>query len=572
VQRNALAVGLAALLLGCVGASLIAVSLARRLRAIGRVAEAVAGGELDQPAVVVKGSLDEIGVVAFAFNAMLAHIRELVAQIRQSAKDEQGRLEALVAERTRDLDRRNADLKQVLDNVGQGFVALDRSGKLSRERSRVLGEWFPSGAGCETFGELLATADPALGPWFALGWESLQDGLMPIEVSIDQLPNRVGAGERELGVEYRPILAEGGEMERVLVVVSDLTDARRRARAEADEREVTGLLSKLIADRAGFLEFFGEAHALVEQVVEATRLANDIAQKRALHTLKGNAGLYELGTVAELCHALEERLADGERLGDQDIERLRDRWQEISAKVQSFVAGSNAKLELDDGEHAELLGAIERGESHAELHRRVQAWRLEPARARLARIADQATALAERLGKGPMQVEIEANDVRVERERWSDFWLACVHVVRNAIDHGLETPEERRALGKPVPARLRLVTSVAGGSFRIEFADDGRGIDWNAARIAARSLGLPSETQAELGEALFADGLSTRRQATELSGRGVGLAAVREACTKLGGRAEVHSVAGQGTTFRFTWPVYRRPFRRAAARRRQSRE
>jgi two-component system chemotaxis sensor kinase CheA len=185
----------------------------------------------------------------------------------------------------------------------------------------------------------------------------------------------------------------------------------------------------------------------------------------------------------------------------------------------------------------------------------VLGWRLEPARARLARIAEQATALAERLGKAPLQVDIQANDVRVERERWGDFWAACVHVIRNAVDHGVETPEEREALGKRVPARLRLTTAVSGGRFLIEFADDGRGIDWSAARAAAEARGLPARTQADLTAALFADGLSTRREATELSGRGVGLAAVRDACTKLGGTIEVESAPRQGTTFRFIWPA-----------------
>ncbi|HEU4533412.1 MAG TPA: ATP-binding protein, partial [Polyangiaceae bacterium] len=91
--------------------------------------------------------------------------------------------------------------------------------------------------------------------------------------------------------------------------------------------------------------------------------------------------------------------------------------------------------------------------------------------------------------------------------------------------------------------------------FVLEVADDGRGVDW--ARVAAKAadLGLPFETEAERVAALFADGLSTKDVATEVSGRGVGLAAVWAACKALGGRARVDSWPGAGTRVGFDFPV-----------------
>jgi chemotaxis protein histidine kinase CheA len=128
-----------------------------------------------------------------------------------------------------------------------------------------------------------------------------------------------------------------------------------------------------------------------------------------------------------------------------------------------------------------------------------------------------------------------------------------VHVLRNCIDHGLETPEERLALGKAVPAKVSLSTRLDGDRFIVEMSDDGRGIDWQAVAEKAHALGHPASTPGELTEALFLDGLSTRAEASEHSGRGVGLGAVRQACERLGGRVEVQSQPGAGTTFRFVW-------------------
>jgi two-component system chemotaxis sensor kinase CheA len=169
-------------------------------------------------------------------------------------------------------------------------------------------------------------------------------------------------------------------------------------------------------------------------------------------------------------------------------------------------------------------------------------------------MAEQAVALGSRLNK-PLDVQIESNRVRLCEEGFGEFWSAAVHVVRNAVDHGIESTEERQTLGKSVPASVTLRTSVTPESLTIEFSDSGRGIDWPAVARQARSLGLAAETHEDLIEALFADGVTTRAVVSELSGRGMGLGAVRHACQKLGGTVEVASVAGVGTTFRFVWPA-----------------
>jgi two-component system chemotaxis sensor kinase CheA len=88
----------------------------------------------------------------------------------------------------------------------------------------------------------------------------------------------------------------------------------------------------------------------------------------------------------------------------------------------------------------------------------------------------------------------------------------------------------------------------------VAISDDGRGIDWERVRQRARQLGLPTETDADLEKALFSDGLTTRNDTTEISGRGIGTAALSSSIRSLGGRIELESVAGQGTTLRCSIP------------------
>ncbi len=140
-------------------------------------------------------------------------------------------------------------------------------------------------------------------------------------------------------------------------------------------------------------------------------------------------------------------------------------------------------------------------------------------------------------------------------ERWSSFWSSFVHIVRNAVDHGLEEQDERVESGKSPNGNIDLATFTEDREFVVQIADDGRGVDWDAVIERAKEVGLSHATTGDLTEALFADGFTTRRTATQLSGRGIGMGAARRACEAHGGVARVISKRGQGTTVQFRFPL-----------------
>lgn len=136
-----------------------------------------------------------------------------------------------------------------------------------------------------------------------------------------------------------------------------------------------------------------------------------------------------------------------------------------------------------------------------------------------------------------------------------------LHLVRNALDHGIETPQERQAAGKAAEGRLELRAVRSGDSVAIEIEDDGRGIDAEALRRTAVARGLlTSEEAAALSEEdalqlVFRPGLSTAATVTDLSGRGVGMDVVRSTIEAVGGRVRLSSRPGQGTIFRLELPA-----------------
>jgi chemotaxis protein histidine kinase CheA len=136
-----------------------------------------------------------------------------------------------------------------------------------------------------------------------------------------------------------------------------------------------------------------------------------------------------------------------------------------------------------------------------------------------------------------------------------------LHMVRNAVDHGIETPDERRAAGKPERARLTLSAAQRGSEIAIEIGDDGRGLDGAAIRAKAVDRGLVTAARAanlddaEAFQFIFAAGLSTAAAITETSGRGVGMDVVLTTVRRFGGDIAIRSERGNGTVFTLTLPV-----------------
>jgi two-component system chemotaxis sensor kinase CheA len=178
----------------------------------------------------------------------------------------------------------------------------------------------------------------------------------------------------------------------------------------------------------------------------------------------------------------------------------------------------------------------------------------------LATITDQlhraARDLARGLGK-EVRFEVNGEDTELDRGVLHELADSLLHLVRNAVDHGVETPDEREAAGKPRQAVVRLHAMQLGSEVIIAVSDDGRGIDIEAVR---RQAGRRNGEAADLSDEdvlqlIFRSGLSTARYVTDVSGRGIGLDVVQTSVEAARGRTDVRSEPGRGTEFRVVVPV-----------------
>ena len=463
-----------------------------------------------------------------------------------AASNEQ--LEERVVERTR-------ELRAVLDNVEQALFTVDLDGRLARERSAVLDSWFPSARPESLLWEVLRSIDPGAATWLELGWEQLREGILPVDVALGQLPAtlKATAAGRHYRVGYRPI-GDPSHPDKVLVVISDVTEQLEHERREEEQQEHLMMFQHARIDGANFEQAVAEMDRLVQIILDCG-CPDRQTLLRTLHTIKGNAGMYGFSSLAALCHELEATIVDTVRgLVDSDLERLAEVWATISDKVQVLVGSTQRDhLEIPRADFARLEQAVATGMPPAELMRVLRHIERDPIEPRLVQLADQARRLATGLGKG-VEVITQGNGVRLDRRRWAAFWPALVHLLRNALDHGIEAPEERERVGKERAGNLALVARETGDRIVIEVSDDGRGIDWERVRALATKRGLAASTDQDLIAALFGGGLSTKSEATIYSGRGAGLSACYWACHEMGGTLTASSQPGQGATFRFSIP------------------
>jgi len=230
--------------------------------------------------------------------------------------------------------------------------------------------------------------------------------------------------------------------------------------------------------------------------------------------------------------------------------------------VAKNAAGHVAKLAQEEGNA--LAGVLKERHSVlsrliAELQESVLAMRVLPLRSVLQRFPRVVREMSANLGK-PLKLEIEGDDTEADKAIVEMLFEPLLHIVRNAIDHGIESPADRAARGKPSTARIQIRAARQGDQVLLEISDDGGGIDLERVREVAKARGIATEedlrsmSETDIIDLVFAAGFSTAAKVTELSGRGVGMDAVRTAVERIGGRVSVESRAGHGTNVRFSLP------------------
>lgn len=239
--------------------------------------------------------------------------------------------------------------------------------------------------------------------------------------------------------------------------------------------------------------------------------------------------------------------------------RLLDELMKLVGEL--VLTRNQVKQFVDSTDSLPLIAAAQRlNIVTSELQDRIMLTRMQPLSHIWARFPRLVRDAAQSCGKRVI-LQMEGADTELDRTMIEAMRDPLTHLVRNSVDHGIETPEQRSAAGKPAEAVVYLRARQEEGQVHIEVEDDGRGIDVDAIRRKAVTSGLLTAAEARalsderVWGLVFTAGFSTRDEVTELSGRGVGMDVVKTDVERVGGRVEIHSAAGKGTRVTMRLPL-----------------
>ncbi len=287
-----------------------------------------------------------------------------------------------------------------------------------------------------------------------------------------------------------------------------------------------------------------------------------VVQRRSTSTQDPSVDVEDLAVEAEEARS-SSGIGDSIRVDLRKLDGLMSVVGEL-ALVRAEVARSLASLREVQGATLvalQLQKTARTFERHlGELQQGIMNVRMVPLRLVFERLARVARRLAREMGKD-VRLEIQGEDTELDKVLIEELTDPLMHLVRNAIDHGIETGELRERAGKAHHGTVEVRAFPKGRHVVIEVCDDGAGLDPVAIRRTALEVGLVDDekvgslSSAELYNFIFRPGFSTRREVTEISGRGVGMDVVKTNIGRLSGVIDVSSTKGQGTTFTITLPI-----------------
>jgi len=519
--------------------------------------------------------------VASAAHSLVTTIKNI--RMRETIEDYSRTLEEKVRERTAALQQKTRDIASMMANMHQGLFTITADGTIHPEYAAFLESIFETSQIAHRkfsdfmFNNARLSNDEIDQCTTAVDTIVGEDSMM-FEFNSHCLPSEMtivleDGRHKILEMDWDPILSEDDEVEKLMVAVRDVTELKAleaEAARQRQELEVIGeILGVEVEKFREFMvvsrEFLDKCRTLIEQTPEkdpeviATLFRN-------MHTVKGNSRTYGLKQITEKVHEVEQAYENLGKYQDMPWEpeklleeldaaqSIIDYYGEIfGGKLGRDVEASGA-MEIDRERVQHLLDEIgdidTRGVSSQvqklmrDIYSTLVQAEAKPTSTVIRDVIGSVNSLAHDLEKSEPNIEINDGDIFIKREIFSTLNNIFMHVFRNAMDHGIERPDERREKGKPEKGRISL--DVSGGEKQavLEVRDDGRGIAISKIFEKAVEKGLyeanvPRPPARDIANLIFSSGFSTVEQVSAISGRGVGMDAVREFLQSRGGKIEV---------------------------------
>lgn len=569
-----------AIFLSLIFGNIIGKILSRPIQKLNQAATQVSAGNLD--VLVENKSEDEIGVLSRVFNLMVEDLKSSKIKLEDYARN----LELKVEERTQKLAVAVKANTTLLNNLGQGFMIIQKNGSIAPGSTKAASAFFgtePSGKELSALLQLNTEETESLKDWLELCFAEV--------VAFDSL-KELGPSAfekidgRYVEISYRPIYSDDEKIVEIICIAEDKTKERNLERIAFEEKEYSLFILNLIKDRAQFHDFVANTFDGLEKLRKditayATTKSVDVDDLfRFFHTVKGEAACFHVLGLKENAHVAEDILAqlNADSMPIEDFKLELDKaCLAMQTSLKQFVT-ENAEVigsAVEDGFqlktiNSESLQKLDQklkatlGKNSYEYRFFVETLLLEDIANSFEKYKKVALDLALQQNKN-IQFHIEKNKVHLAIDVLKPLISSCVHLFRNVVDHGIETVDQRFEANKPETAQVLLkfddINEGQSKKLRICLEDDGRGVNPEVIRSKLILKGLKNETELnglsdhDVIQMIFLPQFSSLDSVNSISGRGVGLDAISTEVTKLCGQVWVESEVGKGSRFIIEIPL-----------------
>ena len=588
LNYKTLAFGLILIGTALVAGLFFSIRLTKPIRTLMENAQFIAEGNFEHK-VEIK-TKDELFVLGEKFNFMSEKIFNLlkekeviIDELRDAnvkIEDYSKNLEKMVEERTAELKSANDFIQAMIDSLDQGLFVFDKELKCSSIYTKACENLFGQSPASSDFMSVLQLGEDQkvkIEKWADI----LFSEMIPFESASMLGPKEKVFGKdiadddyKMLKLHYHPMRDDEQKINNVVVVATDKTDEMRAVEENKKKERYVEMIFKILGSKKQFIAFTQEVEDFIlslDDILQASPPRLDEAML-VYHSLNGGFGMYGVDFMVDLARECEQYVVDLKKdfsESDSVREKLfsdRDRLKEAYSKFKQeiFLALSihSDQIEIDQALLLYINDLVQESNDRELKFIFSEKIMKVPVEELLTPYKELLSSLAIKLDKEFSPLKIINGETRVDPEKFQEFFAMLVHLFRNCADHGIESPSKRDELGKSPNGTIAVQAMLdnEGRKLKLIIEDDGAGI--NPERIRKKLFENNPENEAAFSESdqeiiyhIFDQDFSTAEQVTSISGRGVGMSAIKDLVEKMGGQLHIESQVGVGSKFIFELPT-----------------
>lgn len=526
---------------------------------------------------------DEIGLLSKSFEKMTSEINillktkdQLIKKLEFANKELERymhKLESMVEDRTKELYELNQFTQAMINSLNQGLFAFDKDLNCHQFYTKACEEIFHCKPTDVKYYDLIL--EPEKSTTYENWAKVTFEGLLHFDSCRALLPDKIVKNDQTIKLEYYPLRNEAEQLVYIVAVATDISIQIETQKNLSALQDFASSIIKISKSKFQYQHFVLETNESIENLLEFSKhpsLESLSSMIKILHTLNGNLGLFYFNKAREMVIDIEQAAINQHKFGDfENLDALKESIINLKHFFQELTVDLNQTLGLKD--NSKIKSVEISSETVQDFYQFLVRSNANPSildeflntfeRVSLKNFVEfydeYCQNIAQKLNKkiSPLKITSQT-DIKINFETYKDVLNNIVHLLRNSLDHGIETPEERTLHQKLENGSIEITLENQKNQISLKFKDDGKGID---PEIVARKFkeknpatDLESLSSTDKMNLIFSPMFSTKESYNSISGRGVGLSALKEAVDKIGGTIQIESEVGQGTTFTITLP------------------